>query len=222
MPRSPLSLWSRALIGGVLSIGLSAVVAAPCPTVMPKDEGWMKENYNRSAEAVFEHYIKPAMTVAQAGRYMINPGSAVAGLLIEIYEKQIELAKKDVVLLYLVQSIQINYQRFSTERLNTQGALALLGSDGRTEALAVLDGSALCVSGMSDSAVKFQVSFYGMRKKECELLTRRLKVGNLADEIRVNNSPEGVCAVDHRGASLRKFIWSNYGRNQVTFVFGRG
>lgn len=190
-----------------------------CPLVIPQHEGWLNEKINDASELVLEHYIKPALAITQAGGYLSNPGGSASGLLSEIYENQVVLAKKDVVLLNLVQSIQLAYQRFSTEKLNTEGALALLGAQGETEARAVLGGSAMCVSP-ADSPVKFQISFYGMRKKECEALTRRLNMRHLAEKVLVNGSEELTCVVDHRGSPRQKWkLFSNYGRNQVTFVF---
>ena len=234
-----LSLLLSSLVGSAyaqISLEPKKPINAVCPRIQPMGLDEMDDKYEKTANLVLKHYFFPVAEVfsgpvnvasgilTNAGiyaTYLFNPAGVASQTLVDIYDSHVLVAKKDAFLTYLVMSIQQAYKNQATfDGLTTKAALDILGRDAGAEVSSVLGKTIACVAPSPENTSKFEVSFYGLRKTDCERLQRRFHTAILTSAVYVNNSLGGVCQSDFGGESLKQLrIFSFYGRNQVTYVF---
>jgi hypothetical protein len=175
------------------------------------------------AEAAFDQYLKPALSIMKVGKALL-PGmspQAKVNLLNDIYKNYKAISADPSTTIDLANSIRISYSSVNSfSGLNTDAALLMVSQQSRNELAALYGNSAICIAAFPANPSKFAVNLYGVKKSECEAITRR--GAGFADAILVNNKANTECESDHLGTA-RKFyhLISKYGRNQITLIYGK-
>lgn len=206
---------------GQISLDELKPVYFKCPQIAPPTFEQMDGTPERASQVTFEHYFIPVMKVGRYATYLLNPAGGVTQELYGIYKNHVKVSEQDYVLIELVRTIQQAYYSQATfGKLDTKGALALLSNNSKSEYSSVLGKAIVCIAPAANNPSMLEVNFYGLRDKDCKNLRTNTAFGSIATKISVNGDGSGSCEKDFKGKGLKFFrLWSNYGRNQLTFIF---
>ena len=175
----------------------------------------------------YDHYVLKVRQYVEylgdvtRGEFSPIQAYTIYDLLNEQYKIYSYISEDMADLIVLVDDIRTLYSSSSNfSGLNTKVAANLAKPSVTPKLNKLFQTSTICVGPSPKFQNQFEVHFYGVKQRQCELMVRHTI--NYAKDVFVNGYTKSECLSDHRGDAIKKWtLWSNLGKNQVTLTFAK-